>query len=373
VDATAFRDGVPSLTVPVARTPAPDALWYTLCFGISQVKRLRNKDMSLADEYARTLSQLTGDGFQDEVCTRLHSAILSFQTIPRKPHGDAGLDGLSHDGEHAYCCYGPEHDAFKKPKDRERAIVDKFKGDLRRLFELDFENRKPIRIENKEIPTILREGGKLKHIKLIVNWFESHRVVGPISTAVAQYKQLSACKYVDPGASVIIMGPKELANAYPVDASTILGSRQRIFFKEVQSASELVQIENPTDFDAKMTVLCEICPSQICTIEGLKEQFLADWRMALAFERKLDETMPALHQALDSNRRRILQRVAQLMLGSDRPWMELERAGEVASSVLAHDFKTYGETLLGAISSGEVARLIGECPITWEAQGNTHA
>ena len=329
--------------------------------------------MSLADEYARTLSQLTGDNFQDEVCTRLHSAILSFQTIPRKPHGDAGLDGLSHEGEHAYCCYGPEHDEFKKPKDRERAIVVKFTGDLRRLFELDFENRKPIRIENKEISTILREGGKLKHIKLIVNWFESHRVVGPISTAVAQYKQLSACKYVDLGASVIIMGPKELANAYPVDTSTILGSRQRIFFKEVQSASEFVQIENPTDFDAKMTVLCEICPSQICTIEGLKEQFLADWRMALAFERKLDETVPPLHQALDSHRRRILQRVAQLMLGSDRPWMELEHAGEVASSVLAHDFKTYGETLLGAISSGEVARLIGECPITWEAPGNTHA
>jgi hypothetical protein len=78
--------------------------------------------MSLINEYARTLSQLTGDDFQEEVCTRLQTVILSFQTIPPKPQGDAGLDGISHDGEHRYCCYGPEHDEFKKPKGTDKWI-----------------------------------------------------------------------------------------------------------------------------------------------------------------------------------------------------------------------------------------------------------
>ena len=79
----------------------------------------------------RSLSQLTGDPFEEEVCVRLGRVIVSFQPIPRKPHGDGGLDGLSHDGEHAYCCYGPEYDAAKKTKERVDAIVDKFKEDLR--------------------------------------------------------------------------------------------------------------------------------------------------------------------------------------------------------------------------------------------------
>src|ERR1017187_5698693 len=55
--------------------------------------------MSLSHEYAYALSQLTGDDFQAEVCVRLGNAILSFQDVPRKPHGDGGLDGLSHSAE----------------------------------------------------------------------------------------------------------------------------------------------------------------------------------------------------------------------------------------------------------------------------------
>ena len=58
--------------------------------------------------------------------------LIGFQTIPSKPHGDAGLDGLSHNGTRGYCCYGLEHNGFKNNKSRERAIVKKFAGDLRR-------------------------------------------------------------------------------------------------------------------------------------------------------------------------------------------------------------------------------------------------
>jgi hypothetical protein len=329
--------------------------------------------MSLIREYARTLSQLTGNDFQAEVCSRLQAVILSFQSIPAKPQGDAGLDGISHNGEHGYCCYGPEPDEFKTAKDREKAVVEKFKSDLRKLFELAFDKRKLVRIENAEIATILPDGQTIKHIKLIVNWFESHRVLNPISTAAAQYGQISSCKYVDPGASVVVWGPKDLAGSYAVDESTILRSRQRVFLKEVQSAAEHVEIENPINFDTKMATLREIRPQHVFAIDRLTAQFLADWRMALAFERKIDETLPSLHQSLEGNRRRILQKVAQLMICSDTPWAELGRAGDIATEVLEPDFKTFGPILLGTISSGEVARLIGECPIGWQAPKRPNA
>ncbi len=325
--------------------------------------------MALSDQYARFLTQLTGDDFQSEVCARLGTAILSFQEVPRKPHGDGGLDGLSHDYEHAYCCYGPEYDSFKPAKDLTADIVEKFKSDLRKLFELDLHDRKIVQVQNKELATILPSGTTLKHIKLIVNWFESHRILAPIATAFKKYREASTCRYVDPSASVVVWGPKELAARYAVDEITIFRSRQAGFLKGLQSAAERVAIENPSDFDAKMNSLGKICPAhQAPGIARLRQQFLSDWRMALAFEQELDGTLPTLHKALEDDRRRILQRVVQLMIASDRPWAELGRAQDIAADVLAPDFKgAYGPAVLDTISSGEVARLIGECPIGWEA------
>jgi hypothetical protein len=81
-----------------------------------------------------SLSILNGDDSQDEVSARLQGVIIDFQPVPSNPQGDAGIDGFSHHGERAYGCYGPEQDAFKKNKDREKAIVDKFKEDLLRIF-----------------------------------------------------------------------------------------------------------------------------------------------------------------------------------------------------------------------------------------------
>src|ERR1700682_4101900 len=108
-------------------------------------------------EYQQSLEPLTGNEFQEEVSACLQGVIIDFQTVPASPQGDAGLDGFSHHGERAYCCYGPEHDAFKKNKEREDAIVEKFKGDLRRLYEVDREGKKLVFCENKEIKTILPE------------------------------------------------------------------------------------------------------------------------------------------------------------------------------------------------------------------------
>ena len=328
--------------------------------------------MALVLEYAESLAALAGDEFESEVCARLQAAILGFQRVPSTPHGDAGLDGFSHNGERGYCCYGPEHDAFRTNKQRETAIVDKLKSDLRRLCELDFDRRNLICIDNAEMATILPDGRKLKHISLLVNWFESHRVLSPLFTAFADYRSASACRYVDEKASINVQGPKELANMYAVDEATILRARQRVFAQRVQHTAQTVDIKDPKDFDSKMAVLREIRPDQLSAISGLAEQLRADWRMSLAFERELDETIPTLHRTLEEDRRRILTRVSQVMVGSRETWKELPTASQIAREILEPDFgKLYG-SIVQDVGSGEIARLIGECPVGWERPKIAH-
>ena len=186
--------------------------------------------ISNVDAYATTLASLTGTAFQAEVCARLQSVVLGFQTIPSKPHGDAGLDGFSHVGTQGYCCYGPELKAYRQTRSLEKAIVDKFKSDLRRLLELEFKKTVLTCCENPEMATILPTGKKLMHVDLVVNWFESHRVVGPIHTALLEYKQSSTLRYVDANATIAIIGPTELANRWSVDELTLVRAQQKIFY-----------------------------------------------------------------------------------------------------------------------------------------------
>src|ERR1700749_1796982 len=69
-------------------------------------------------EYEKSLASLSGILFQQEVSIRLGKFIDGFQTVPPYPQGDGSLDGISHFGEQAYCCYGLEHDEFKTPAQR---------------------------------------------------------------------------------------------------------------------------------------------------------------------------------------------------------------------------------------------------------------
>ena len=322
--------------------------------------------MSIVEEYEHSLAALSGADFQMEVCARLQSVNLGFQSVPAKPQGDAGLDGLSHNGECGYCCYGPEHDEFRQSRAREAAITKKFKGDLRRLFELDFKDRKLVRSVNTEMPKILPEGRKLRNIRLIVNWFESHRVLGPISTAVEEYRKVSECRYVTHDVSVVVLGPRELANQYAVDEQTIIRARQRVLIRKVQDTAASIEIENSTDFDKKMQALQMIRPDLTETISALDKQLRKNWRTALAFERELDETLPPFHKMLEENRERILVEAAQLMLTDNDPGSQLIEASKFAKNLLDQNFGNRYGSLMHDVSSGEIARLIGECPIGWE-------
>jgi hypothetical protein len=55
-----------------------------------------------------------------------------------------------------------------------------------------------------------------------------------------------------------------------------------------------------------------------------------------------------------------------LMIGSPTPWTELGQATKIAFEILQNDFEKLYGMLVEDLSSGEIARLIGECPVGWE-------
>lgn len=342
---------------------------HTVCTFFEAIQNLASN----VELYASTLTSLTGNAFQAEVCARLQSVVLGFQNIPAKPHGDAGLDGFSHGGRQGYCCYGPELKGYRQNRSLEKAIVDKFKEDLQKILELQFQKKVLTPCLNTEMSTVLPTGQKLIHIDLIVNWFESHRVISPIHTAFAEYKALSGMHYVEANATVAILGPNELANRWSVDEMTLVRAQQKNFYQSVQEAAKTVVIENPKTFDEKMALLREMRPDQLKAISSLVDQYLTKWRMALAFDIRLNETMPGLHQALETSRSRIVTKIAALMIGSSKPEAELGRAQEIANEILSTEFGSLYGSMLDDIAAGEVARLIGECSIGWSRPGGKNA
>lgn len=327
----------------------------------------------LVTEYSESLAILSGTDFQDEVSARLAGVIIDFQPVPSNPQGDAGIDALSHHCQVAYCCYGPQQDAFKDWRQREQAIIEKFRGDLRRIFELASDGKKLVHCSNPEMKTILPEGQKIRHIELIVNWFDSHRIIGPISTAVAKFAAASECRFVETTITVRVSGPKELANQYAVDEVTIARARQRVLIQRVEEKARTVKLESTEKFERKMADLKEILQGKDTLVDTLAIELQAAWRKSLAFEQELGDTLPALHRELEANRGRILAKVSMVMVGAEKPWTELERATEIASEILKNDFDKLFGMLIEDLSNGEIARLIGECPVGWEKSSHAEA
>jgi len=54
------------------------------------------------------------------------------------------------------------------------------------------------------------------------------------------------------------------------------------------------------------------------------------------------------------------------MVSSSKPWTELHNATKIAFEILDADFGNLYGMLIRDISSGEIARLVGECPVGWE-------
>lgn len=319
---------------------------------------------NLAD-YEQLIGKLEGNVFQDEVCARLQSTYVDFQRIPAKPHGDGGLDGLSHGQERAYCCYGPEQEARKLDnKGLKDDIITKFSSDLRRIFELGFEKRRLKPTATKELETILGENRKIKHIYLVVSCFESHRIIGPLNTNFDKYKSASELRFVDNGATITIWGPRDLVGLGAVDEHTLFRIQNPGLIACIQSASAAA-LTKSGDFDAKFSDLKRRRPGASVKIDEIAQKLREAWAAEIALDNDLSKNSLGLHQILESVRSNAALLAQTKSMCATNPYALIDTMNEEIASQLDRGFGNRFGTLTPRITQGIVASLIGECPIDW--------
>lgn len=328
-------------------------------------------------EFAQKLGILEGQEFQDEVCRFLRRCVNDFQDVTPKPQGDGGLDGHSHFQTVAYLCYGPEQEPSKvKARGLGKDIIEKFRDDLRRIFEL-----KPkgigkkatlVHAPNDELKTIIATGRKISLVRLIVSVLDTHRVQGPLYAAFDACRQASQCAYVEKSASMTVWGPKELATTGAVDDATILRLEQRDLLKRVN-----VVLTNPplnsvpastSDFDAKFDWVEANGKPRPGAVSKLRTHFMQRWLEVLAIENDFANNAGALHQALAGAREEaaIDAELASSSQTSAPLLLELMRK-KLVERLEQHLGAKLPPDLLRRLADGEVARLIGECPIDWRS------
>ena len=108
-----------------------------------------------------------------------------------------------------------------------------------------------------------------------------------------------------------------------------------------------------------------LLPNALEDVRQVAELLRTDWQWSIAFERQLSDRLPQLHAALERGRRRLLMRV--LTFTSATPWEPITpRAGVQRVGVQRRFPTALREGVVRDLASGEVARLIGACPINWK-------
>jgi hypothetical protein len=324
---------------------------------------------SHADEYARHLSTLHRDAFEDEVCDRLRSVYTDFQRVPRKPSGDAGLDGLSHDQTRAYCCYGPDFDPVKLDgKGLKEDILEKFRGDLRKLCEVAHQGKTKLVQKPGALGQVLGKSSQIMHVFCCVNWFEDKRILGSLISSFRTFKTASTCSFVSSRATVTVWGPKDLAGLASVDDVARFRAENRLLVSKLAAAQQQVSAPIPQtvlkDFDAKFDWLVSQEPSKAIRINATRDMFRAAWSKALFLDQQLESVAPRLHEALQTAREHAALRAQLRSLQNLSHGQLLEKAYADVSDHLRVAFND-GGLVSDNIAGGEVARLVGECPIDW--------
>ncbi len=322
--------------------------------------------LNLVDRYATLLASLVGDAFQTEVSARLNSVMTGVQVVPQYPQGDGGIDCLSHNGTRAYCCYGPEPNIAKTDRGRATAIANKFIDDLRRIFELEMLQGKLVHSDNDRLPTILAPGVKIKHITLLSNWFRSHELIGKLQAALSECVAESECNFVEEDVTLAVKGPQQLATDHAVDEITLVRINQRTLLARVEAAASTVSVIDAPTFEAKIQKLHQLRPDLSGVIDTLADNWRKYWRMALAFEHELDQTVPLDHQALQRARARLVTGVATMRLTPKGPLDYIIPTQDLAKEILMAEFQDTYEWFVGDLAHGETARLVGECTLDWD-------
>ena len=267
--------------------------------------------------------------------------------------GDGGLDGLSHGQECAYCCYGPEQDPVRLKTKRilKDAIVKKFSTDLKKLFELTIgSNRRIGHARNAELATIMGAGNKIRTIYLVVSWFETHRIIGPLNTAFNRYKRASQLNHVHDDATLAIWGPKDLATRGPLDEHTLFRLQSKKLFERLRAVSaEDVPPNTTGDFDAKFADLKRRRPSRAEYIDGLAKDFRDAWATAIALDNDLASTSVVLHETLETARTDAARSARVRSMGDTEPYELIDTMQRDVVERLGEEF---GRRLGGLTTKG---------------------
>jgi hypothetical protein len=328
---------------------------------------------TLIDSYIKALSELEEKAFQRAIVQRLLVALNNFQSVPASPQGDGALDGYSHNGANGYCCYGLTYDAAKTPKQRSKQLVNKFSSDLQRIFELIPKGKN---FQHKDNEALMRVFGALPaapdrigHLTLITNWFESHEPLGAIRQNAIKLAGASLCRWIRPDAIIVLKGPKEFADQYGVDETTMLWLKHQDLWEHLDQKAAVVDVPEGPSFDSKMQTAERILPDDQEEVRELASLLRSDWQRAIAFEGYLSDRLPSLHSALERGRRRLLARV--LMESHVHPWDSIRGSRDLAEEVFSDDFlESYGSGMVKDLALGEVARLVGACRINWNKPPN---
>ncbi|MDX2089782.1 MAG: hypothetical protein SFX73_18140 [Kofleriaceae bacterium] len=325
-------------------------------------------------DFLRIMRSLEKQDFEDEVCGFLQRCITDFQTVPANPHGDAGLDGHSHGQTVAYCCYGPEEATKSHAGKLKAAIVNKFRDDLRKLFELDTQGSgkaaKLVHCETAEMKTILAAGKKIGTVRLVVSVFDSHQILAPLNEAFSDYLKASKCRYVAKKATMTIWGPKQLALNGAVDDLVIARLQQReIVLRVANTLSKPTPLITPTsDFDEKFDWIAAQKKGQPDSVARLRDWFRKQWSKAVAVENDFANNAPNLHSALAQAREEATSD-ADLVSGttSTPQALLIVMREKLAQRLEQHLGARFPADLRSKLVDGEIARLIGECPVDWRS------
>lgn len=240
------------------------------------------------------------------------------------------------------------------------------------MFELVPKGKK--NFEHKDNEALMRifgalptDGGRIQNITLIANWFESNEPLGTIRQNAERYAAASQCRWVKPDADIVLKGPKEFADQYGADESTMQWLKHGEMWEQIEAEAATTDLPDGPTFDSKMQRAEDLLPDARAEVREIADLLRSDWQRAIAFERHISDRLPQLHTALEDGRRRLRLRV--LTQNPTDPWDALTRSQELAEAVFSDDFlPVYGTARVRDLASGETARLVGACPVNWKAK-----
>jgi hypothetical protein len=332
---------------------------------------------SVIDEVARLLGELEGDAFQQAICGELLRSFEGrFQSVPAK-NGDGGVDGLTCSNTHAYFCYGPELQIRTKKnanKELSKGIITKFSSDLCRVFGLKTKGRgsKKSFVEkpNVELAAVLGTNTRLKHLYLVVSYFQDKTIIGALRDHFDGCKTATKAGYIDPSIDFTLFGPREFAHHCGIDELTLSRLKHPVFHASVGPAiSSAPPVISTGDFDDKFDWLEGQPTTKRDVLTSLRDQYRDSWAKAIAIEQTLQNTTPNAHLELTSIRADVVTIALEGSLTSSGDLQDsiaqLQTIRKELRSRLDSRLGFIGPHLLDPLSKGETAKLIGECHIEW--------